>query len=122
MLSYGATLQYSLVYMNSFVHEVPDLFKRLIPAFEARLTSPISNIPASTDGAFSPNVTTGVVGPSLYYVGKYFQIGVMAQIPINSASGKGVGVAAGVDFYLDDIAPTTLGKPLFGAPQARSHY
>jgi hypothetical protein len=122
MLSYGATLQYSLVYMNAFVHEVPDLLKRLIPAFEARFTSPISNIPAATDGDFSPNVTTGVVGPSLYYVGKYFQIGVMAQIPINSASGKGLDVVAGIDFYLDDIAPTTLGRPLFGAPQARGHY
>ena len=27
-----------------------------------------------------------------------------------------------VDFFLDDIAPDTLGKPLFGAPQARGHY
>jgi hypothetical protein len=122
-LTYGATLQYSLLYMNSHVQEVPDLFKRLIPAFEAQFATPVANITAPVPGGFSPNVTTGVFGPSLYYIGNYFEIGVMAQIPINSASGKNVGVAAIVDIFLDDIAPTTLGKPLFGPPQARSgHY
>jgi hypothetical protein len=65
-------------------------------------------------------VTTGVVGPSLYYIGQYFQAGVMAQVPINSASGGHVGVLASVVFYLDDIAPDSLGKPLFGPAQARS--
>ena len=29
VLTYGFTVQYSLLYANSFVHEVPDLFKRL---------------------------------------------------------------------------------------------
>ncbi len=38
-------------------------------------------------GEFSPYETTGVVGPSLYYIGQYFEIGVMAQVPINRASG-----------------------------------
>ena len=120
-ISYGATLQYSLLYMNSHVQEVPDLFKRLIPAFEAVFTTPVANIPLPDPSGYSPNTTTGVVGPSLYYIGQYFEIGVMAQIPINSASGKSVGVAAVVDFFLDDIEPTTLGKPLFGPPQARGH-
>ena len=118
-LTYGATLQYSLLYMNSHVQEVPDFCKRLIPAFEAVFTTPVANIPSPNPGDFSPNVTTGVVGPSLYYIGQYFEVGVMAQIPINSASGSHVGVLAVVDFFLDDIAPTTLGKPLFGPPQAR---
>jgi hypothetical protein len=64
--------------------------------------------------------TTGVVGPSIYYIGQYFEVGVMAQIPVNQASGSHVGAMAVLDFFLDDIAPTTLGKPLFGAPQARA--
>ncbi len=119
-LTYGATLQYSLQYMNSHVQEVPDLFKKLIPTFEAIFTTPVSNISAPAPGSFSPNVTTGVVGPAVYYIGQYFEIGVMAQIPINSASGAHVGVLAVVDFFLDDIAPNSLGKPLFGPPQARS--
>ena len=46
----------------------------------------------------------------------------MAQIPINSASGAHIGVMASVDFFLDDIAPDSIGKPLFGAPQARGRY
>ncbi len=122
-LTYGATLHYSLQYMNSHVQEVPDLFKKLIPTFEAIFTTPVSNISVPAPGSFSPNVTTGVVGPAVYYIGQYFEIGVMAQIPINSASGAHVGVLAVVDFFLDDIAPDSLGKPLFGPPQARSgHY
>ena len=122
-ISYGATLQYSLLYMNSHVQEVPDLFKRLIPAFEAVFTTPVANIPLPDPSSFSPNATTGVVGPSLYYIGNYFEVGVMAQMPINAASGKNVGVAAVIDFFLDDIAPNSIGKPLFGPPQARSgHY
>jgi hypothetical protein len=121
-VTYGATLQYSLLYMNAHVREVPELFRRLIPAFEATFTTPVSNLEPSIPGEFGTNVTTGVVGPSLYYVGNYFQLGVMAQIPINSASGTHLGVMASVDFYLDDIAPNSIGKPLFGAPQARGRY
>jgi hypothetical protein len=118
-LTYGASLQYSLLYMNSYVQEVPDIFKRLIPTFEAIITTPVSNIGPSVPGSFSPSDTTGVVGPSIYYIGQYFELGVMAQIPINEASGKHPGVLAIVDFFLDDIAPTTVGKPLFGPPQSR---
>jgi hypothetical protein len=121
-VTYGATLQYSLLYMNAYVHETPELLRRLIPAFEASFTSPVSNLGQNDPSAFGTNVTTGVVGPSLYWIGNYFQIGVMAQVPINSASGTHVGLMAAIDFYLDDIAPGSIGKPLFGPPQARGHY
>jgi hypothetical protein len=117
-LTYGATLQYSLLYMNSFVHETPELFRRLIPSFEAVFKTPVSNIGPSIPEEFT-HTTTGVIGPSLYYVGQYFEIGVMAQFPINRASGKHVGVAAVLDFFLDDIFPDSIGKPLFGPPQPR---
>jgi hypothetical protein len=119
-LTYGATLQYSLLYMNSYVKEVPDFFKRLIPSFEVIVTTPVSNIGPSVPGSFSPSDTTGVFGPSVYYIGSYFEIGVMAQIPINQASGKHVGVLAVLDFFLDDIFPESIGKPLFGPAQQRT--
>lgn len=119
VLTYGATLQYSLLYANSFVHEQPEFFNRLIPAFEAVFSTPVSNIGPSDPDAFV-HTTTGVVGPSVYYIGRNFEVGVMAQIPINHASGRHVGVMGVVDFFLDDIAPTTLGKPLFGSRQVRS--
>ena len=121
-VTYGATLQYSLLYMNSHVKELPEMFRRLIPAFEAVFTTPIGNLAPNTPGQFGTNVTTGVVGPSLYYMGKYFEFGVMAQVPVNSASGAHIGLLAVVDFFLDDIAPDTLGKPLFGPALAHSHY
>jgi hypothetical protein len=104
--------------MNSFVHETPELFRRLIPAFEAVFTTPVSNIGPSVPGQFT-HTTTGIFGPSIYYIGQYFEIGVMAQFPINRASGKHAGAAAVIDFFLDDIFPDSIGKPLFGPPQPR---
>ena len=44
----------------------------------------------------------------------FYQIGVEALVPINRASGSGVGVVAQLHLYLDDIFPTTIGRPLFG--------
>ncbi len=118
-LTYGGSVQYSLLYRNAFVEEVPSPFNRLIPAFEGVFSKPVSNIDQATPGDFSLHETTGVVGPSLYYIGPTFEVGVMAQIPVNRASGLHPGVLAIVDFFLDDIAPDTLGKPLFGPPQSR---
>jgi hypothetical protein len=120
-VTYGATVQYSLLYMNSYVKEVPDLFKRLIPSFEVMFNTPTSNIGPVVPGNFSPYTTTGIVGPSVYYIGPYFEIGVMAQFPINEASGKHVGALAVLDFFLDDIFPDSLGKPLFGPSQSRGN-
>jgi hypothetical protein len=116
---YGGSIQYSLLYRNAFVEEVPSVFSKLIPTFEGIFSTPVANTGPSVDGNFSVHDTTGVVGPSLYYIGNYFEIGVMAQVPINRASGLHPGVMAIVDFFLDDIAPDSLGKPLFGPPQAR---
>lgn len=115
-LTWGGTIQYSLLYENSFVHQLPGFLSRLIPAFEADFNTPVSNISPAERGNFSPNDATGVYGPSLYYIGQYFEIGVMAQIPINRASGYHVGALAVLDIFLDDLAPTSLGKPLFSAP------
>jgi hypothetical protein len=116
-VTYGATVQYSLLYMNSTVRELPEIFRRLIPAFEASFATPVGNFGQPDFGGFGTNVTTGIVGPSLYYVGNSFQVGVMAAIPINAESGSHVGVLAAIDFYLDDIFPNSIGKPMFGASQ-----
>ncbi|TAL81492.1 MAG: hypothetical protein EPN75_04040 [Beijerinckiaceae bacterium] len=119
VLTYGASLQYSLLYANSNVHQMPEVFSKLVPAFEGIFSSPISNTGPSMPGQWV-HETTGVVGPSIYYIGQYFEVGVMAQIPVNAASGRHVGAMAVIDFFLDDIAPDTLGKPLFGAPPSRA--
>ena len=115
-LTFGGSLQYSFLYKNSYVSEVPEIFKRLVPTFEGIFSTPISNTGPGIPGT-PVNITTGVFGPSLYYIGQYFEIGVMAQIPINAESGHHVGAMAILDIFLDDVAPNTIGKPLFGPPQ-----
>ncbi|HEY1735973.1 MAG TPA: hypothetical protein VGG12_04950 [Methylovirgula sp.] len=119
VLTYGATLQYSLLYENSYVQQLPEAFSKLVPAVEGIFSTPISNTGPSMPGQWV-HETTGVVGPSLYYIGQYFEVGVMAQVPVNEASGRHIGALAVVDFFLDDIEPTVIGKPIFGTPLNRA--
>lgn len=124
VLSYGATLQYSLLYMNSFVHEVPEFFRHLIPTVECSFATPVSNIgPSSIFSIPGTHETTGTWGPGLYYLGRLgpisFELGAVATIPINFASGRHVGALAILDLFLDDMFPETLGRPIFGPAQPR---
>jgi hypothetical protein len=48
------------------------------------------------------------------WAGKYFQVGVEAVVPINEHTGNNVGVIAQLHFFLDDLFPHTIGRPLFG--------
>ena len=42
------------------------------------------------------------------------ELGAKYQIPINERTGNTVGVIAQLHFYLDDLFPHSLGRPLFG--------
>jgi hypothetical protein len=111
--------------MNSFVHEVPEFFRRLVPDIECVFSTPVSNIgPSIPDSIPGTHETTGTWGPGLYYFGRLgpvsYQLGAVAQIPINRASGRHVGALAILDLFFDDMFPDSLGKPLFGPPQARN--
>jgi hypothetical protein len=113
-LVYGATLQYSMPYLKSSVVDLglPDFINHLIPIVESQFRTPVAN-------NFGQSwVTTGTVNPGVIWIGDYFQIGVEAIIPINRASGTGVGAIAQLHLYLDDMFPTTIGKPLFGTASA----
>jgi hypothetical protein len=59
--------------------------------------------------------TTGMINPGIIWAGKYFQVGVEAIVPINERTGKNVGVIAQLHFFMDDLFPHSLGRPLFGA-------
>jgi len=109
VLVWGASLQYSLPYLKSAVADLglPDFANHLIPLVEASFETPASN--TSTSGT----LTTGTINPGVIYVGKEFQIGIEAMIPINRESGTNVGVIGQIHFYLDDIFPDSLGRPLF---------
>jgi hypothetical protein len=55
------------------------------------------------------------------YVADKFQLAAEAIIPINRASGDDIGVVGQLHFYLDDIFPRSLGRPLFGG-NSTEHY
>jgi hypothetical protein len=110
LLVYGASLQYSMPYLKSEVKDLqlPDFFNRLIPIVETQLFTPVAN------NLGNPSITTGTINPGVIYIGSTYQIGIEAIIPVNSASGSGVGVLGQVHLYLDDMFPNTLGQPLIG--------
>ena len=108
--TYGFSLQYSMPYLKSNVVDLqlPDVINHLIPIVEASFQTPVAN-------NFGTGLaTTGTVNPGVIWVGSYFQIGLEAVVPINRASGSGVGMLAQLHLYLDDIFPQTIGQPLIG--------
>ena len=109
VLIWGGSLQYSMPYLKSAVVDLnlPDFINHLIPLVEFSFQTPVSN--TFTSGT----VTTGTVNPGVIWVGDKFQVGVEALIPINRQSGTSVGVIGQLHWFLDDIFPTTIGKPLF---------
>ncbi|WP_036259849.1 hypothetical protein [Methylocapsa aurea] len=123
-LNWGFSLQYSLPYMNSNVLAIDNEFlKHLIPLVEVSFSTPIANI--GPTGSGNSHVTIGTINPGVIYSARYFQIGIEALIPVNADSGKHVGAIAQLHFYLDDIFPDSLGKPLFapeGFVSARSPF
>ena len=110
VLNWGGTIQYSMPYLKSAVIDLglPDFVDHLIPLVEANLQTPVAN--TFTSGTR----TTGTINPGVIWVGKTFQFGVEALIPINRQSGTNIGVIAQLHFYLDDIDPGGIGKPIFG--------
>jgi hypothetical protein len=109
-LVWGGSLQYSMPYLKSVVEDrgLPDFVNRLIPLVEFSLSTQTDNF----DGG---ERTTGTINPGVIYVGDKFQLAGEAIIPVNRASGDGVGGIGQLHLYLDDIFPNTYGQPLFSA-------
>ena len=59
--------------------------------------------------------TTGTINPGVIWVGNTFQVALEAIVPINRASGTGVGAMVQLHLYLDDLFPRSIGAPLLGA-------
>jgi hypothetical protein len=113
-LVYGGSIQYSMPYLKSEIrdYQLPDFINHLIPIVEAQFTTPVAN-----NFGNSP-ITIGTINPGVIWVGTYFQVGAEAVIPVNHASGTGVGFLGQLHLYLDDIFPTTIGRPLLGGSSA----
>jgi len=106
-LSWGFTLQYSLIYLQSFVKDIGlgDPFKRMIIVTEFPMQTCLS-------GGCNGQIT-GTVNPGILWVGKYTEFGLAAQIPVNSRTGKTVGILGLIHFFIDDLFPKSIGAPIF---------
>ena len=105
--NYGFAFEYSLPYLQCCVKDIGlrAPFNQLIPLVEVAFSTPINRI--------TPGVTTtGTVQPGIIWSGQYMQISAEAILPVNHASGHGVGGLVQLHFYLDDIFPTSFGKPV----------
>jgi hypothetical protein len=105
---YGVSVQYSIPYLQANIKDLglPDFLGRLTPLVEFAYTSP-----ATTSNGV---LTQGTIAPGFIYSGDSFQVGVEALIPATRRSNASTGFIFQVHFFLDDLFPTTLGKPLFG--------
>jgi hypothetical protein len=103
---YGFAIEYSIPYLQSQVRDLGlgPPFNRLIPLVEFALTSPFNRGQSGT--------TTGTVQPGVIWAGPYFQVGAEMIIPTNSLSGHGIGGVVQLHFYLDDLFPRGIGRPI----------
>ena len=107
VIEWGFALEYSVIYLQSQVKDIGlrAPFDRLIPLVEFAFESPVNR------GA--QGQTTGTINPGIIWAGTYFQLAAEAQIPVNKASGRHTGWIVQLHFYLDDLFPNSLGRPIF---------
>jgi hypothetical protein len=108
VLQWGFALEYSIIYLEEQVKDIGlrAPFDRLIPLVEFPLETRLNRGQSGQ--------TTGTINPGLIWAGKYFQVGAEAIIPINSRTGSDVGMIAQLHFFVDDLFPHSIGRPLFG--------
>lgn len=103
----GLAIEYNLQYLQSSVQDIglPAPFNRMIPLVEFAFSTPFNR---GQNG-----LTTGTINPGVAWAGRYFQLTAEAIIPANNRSGRNVGGVVQLHFFLDDIFPTTIGRPIF---------
>lgn len=106
-LEWGLAFEYSMRYLQSQVKDLglPAFVNQLTPLVEVAASTPVANGFGQT--------TTGTVNPGVLWSGKHMQLGVEAQIPMNRQSGSSVGVLVQVHWFLDDLFPHSLGRPIW---------
>jgi hypothetical protein len=105
--NFGFAFEYSLEYLQ---HHVLDIgfappFDRLIPLVEVSFSTSLNR---GLGGQ-----TVGTIQPGLLWAGQYLQLGAEAIIPGSRITGRGFGGVVQLHFYLDDIFPNSIGRPLF---------
>ena len=109
IIQWAGAIEYSLLYLQNNVKDqgFGNFIAHLTPIVEYNFSSPVS---AGGGG------TAGTINPGLIWSGQVEQLAVEAMIPVNRASGSSVGVIAQLHFYIDDMLPRSLGRPIFGGP------
>ncbi len=107
VLQTGLAIEYSLPYLAAHVKDLglSDFVNHLTPLVEASFETPLANADSHR--------TTGTVNPGVIWAGRRFQFAAEATLPINAQSGHGVGFVFQVHYYLDDLFPKSLGKPIW---------
>ncbi len=108
MLQVGFAFEYSLIYLQSQVRDVGIRapFDRMIPVVEISLQKPLD---------YAAKRLLARSAPGLLWAGQYVQLGAEVLLPVNGASGRGVGFIAQLHLFIDDLFPQTFGRPLLGA-------
>lgn len=106
VLQLGFAMECSVPYLQSFVRDVGwgAPFSHIIPLVEVSVQKPFGRNRGPTAGTINP----GVVIP-----GKTIQFGIEAVVPVNGRNGSKSGVLMQLHFFLDDLFPKGLGRPLF---------
>ena len=106
--NYGFAFEYSLPYLQQNVKDIglPAPFKSMIPLVEVSYSTALNRGQGGQ--------TIGTIQPGVIWSGQYFQIGAEAIIPATRQTGNGYGGIVQLHFYLDDIFPNSIGRPLFG--------
>jgi hypothetical protein len=103
-LAWAGAVEYNLLYLQTNVRDLGlgPFLSRLTPVVEYNFSTPMD-----------AGATTGTINPGIAWLGQQEQITVETIIPVNHASGDVVGVIAQLHFYIDDLFPQSLGKPIF---------
>lgn len=103
----GLTFQYNLGYLASEVQDWrgSGWLRRFIPLVEARFSEPTRQ---AGEARFE-----AALQPGLIYVGKRFQLGAEAIVPLTGESQR-PGFAVQAHFFLDDLLSRSFGRPIFG--------
>jgi hypothetical protein len=108
----GLTLQYSIPYLESQIHDygLPPLLANLTPLVELSWNS------AAGRSAIGPAnyPTTFQLGTGAVWTGTYYALSAEALWPLNGATGHGIGFIGQFHLYFDDLFPNSIGKPLIG--------
>jgi hypothetical protein len=107
-LNYGFAVEYSNFYLRANVYDfgLPEWVNRLTPLVEFSFITPVTDRYGEK--------TIGTINPGIIWSGQSMQFGIEAIIPATKASGKNVGIIAQLHFYLDDLFPNSIGRPLLG--------